>query len=212
MQRLFLGLVFCMGLAVIAFPSFAEMLTPIPQSYSLVNDQIQILTIQQRFELHQKLRELEDHNAVQIILLTVPTTGSEGIEKYSQRVMDAWNPGHNGESTAVLFAIDAKHGSFYFRTGGAITGALPDFTLQKIWQKHLDPHWRKEEFAEGIIESIDAMIGKVWDEQTEPPVWFQTTTLTQRGKMGVGLIGIAILYSLFYLAKAWRSRRKRSKA
>jgi uncharacterized protein len=201
-----------MALAVIAFPSFAEMLTPIPQSYSLVNDQIQILTIQQRFELHQKLRELEDHNAVQIILLTVPTTGSEGIENYSRRVMDAWNPGHNGESTAVLFAIDAKHGTFYFRTGGAITGALPDVTLRKIWQTRMDPHWRKEEFAEGILAAIDAMIAKVWDEQTEPPVWYQNTTLTQRGKIGVSLIGIAILYSLFYLTKAWRSRRKRSKA
>ena len=201
-----------MGLTAIAFPAVAESLTPIPQSYSLVNDQIRILTIQQRFELHHRLRELEDHNAVQIILLIVPTTGSEGIEKYSQRVMDAWNPGHNGESTAVLFAIDAKHGSFYFRTGGAITGALPDITLRKIWKTHLDPHWRKEEFAEGIIESIDAMIARVWDEQTEPPVWYQTTTLTTRGKIGVSLIGIAVLYSLFYLTKAWRSRRERNKA
>jgi uncharacterized membrane protein YgcG len=209
-RKFLLRLAICIGSAIFTIPSFSESLTPIPQSYSLVNDQIQILTIQQRFELHEKLRELEDHNGVQIILLTVPTTGSEGIVNYSQRVMEAWDPGHNGESTAVLFAIDAKHGSAAFRTGGAITGALPDITLRSIWDTHLDPHWRKQEWSEGILESIDAIIAKVWDEQTDPPVWYQTTTLTQRGRMGVSLLGIALLYSLYYLAKAWRVRRRRN--
>lgn len=212
MHRYLRALALCMAVAALALPSPAMPMAPVPESYTLVNDQIGLLTIQQKYDLTRKLSDLENLNGVQIILLIVPGTGSEGIENYSLRVMEAWNPGHNGESTAALFAIDAERGSFSIRTGAAIGGALPDVLVHRIWRTHLDPHWRNEEWFKGIDATIDAMIAAISGEQTDPPVWIKSYFITPRGWAGLGLLGIAILYSVFHLTKAWRSRRGRCKA
>lgn len=179
---------------------------PIPETYSLVNDQIHLLTIEQNYALNDKLSELENHNGTQIILLIVPDTGDEGIDAYSLRVAEAWNPGHNGDSTAVLFAIDAAKGTFYIRTGGAIAGALPDVLVRRIWTQNLEPHWQRQEWFEGIDATIDAMIAVLSKEETAPPDWVITWSLTPRGWAGMGLIALALLYSAFHLMK-WRRAR-----
>ena len=204
-------LLFWLAAPVPAQPGSAQLL-PIPESYSLVNDYNGVLSIEQQYTLGSKLRRLEDHNGTQIILLIVPTTGQEGIEAYSLRVAEAWNPGHNGDSTAVLFAVDAAHGSFYIRTGGAVAGALPDALVRRIWTRNLDPHWRRQEWFEGIDSTIDAMIEVLWKEETESPIWVTTWSVTPRGWAGLSVIGLALLYTGFHLAKWWRCRRRRRTA
>lgn len=72
------------------FPCFANPIVPVSQSYGLVNDHHSVLTIKQKHELTLKLSELENHNGIQIILLIIPDTLSEGIERYSMRVMETW--------------------------------------------------------------------------------------------------------------------------
>lgn len=186
--------------------------TPIPETYSLVNDLIGHLSIEQQYNLGRKLSELENHNGTQIILLIVPTTGEEGIEAYSLRVVEAWQPGHNGESTAVLFAIDASNASFYIRTGPAVAGALPDALVRRIWMKHLDPHWRRGEWFEGIDATIDAMIAVLRKEETAPPQWITFYSLTPRGWAGMSLILLALVYTVFHLTKWLRTRRQGARA
>lgn len=204
-----------LGLAVSFRPHAAaatEQRLHIPETYSLVNDYIGMLTPEQAQALALKLRALENHNATQIILLIVPTTGSEGIDAYSLRVVEAWDPGHNGESTAVLFAIDAAQGRYFIRTGGAIAGALPDVLVRRIATRHLIPHFQRQAWYEGIDATVDAMIEALWKEETAPPDWVTGWRLTPRGWAGIALIALALGYTAFHLMKWWRAARRRQVA
>jgi len=173
----------------------------IPDTYEYVNDEIHLLTLEEEFQLSQKLFNLEKHNEVRVIILISPHIGDEGVKNYSLRVAETWMPECENPLGAVLFVMDVHNGSVYLRTNGAIAGVLPDITVNSIIRNNLDPRWQEREWFKGINESIDAIIDIASKELTEPPRWIQKTTLNTRGWIEICLFGIAILYVLFQLYK-----------
>lgn len=181
----------------------------IPPTYDLVNDYHGVLTIPQQIALKDKLYRLEERNGTQIVLLIVETTAPETTHEYTQRVMEAWDLGHNGESTGVLFVVNASDASFWIGTGGAIQGALPDVMIRRIIAEKIEPHWRRQQWSEGIEAGIDAMISATTSELTRPPVWEMHTRLTPRAWALLGLVIFGLSYSGYYLRKWYRTRKNR---
>ena len=122
---------------------------PLPSMYNLVNDYYGMIppTMQQR--LLGKLRALEKHNGTQIVLMTVPSTGDEGVEAYSLRAFERWDIGNNGQGNGVLFLIDGR-GPYYIRTGGGISGAMPDAWLHRLVRNTIEPRWNSDHYLEAI--------------------------------------------------------------
>jgi len=181
---------------------------PIPDRYNLVNDYQGILTYTETERLHGKMRALEAKNGTQIVLLIVPSVGDMAMIDYAQKVAEKWDIGHNGDGNGVLFLINAQNGSFYFATGPGIAGALPDAKLRQIWEKHLEPHWRKQEWVAGIEETIDAMIAASQAEETKaghPGVFIE---IAHDHLIAIALALVAILY----VAGVWIVRRRKKRA
>lgn len=204
----------CLAVSVFAWvaPGFAAVssdphpLAPIPPTYQLVNDLHGTLTIAQRLALTEKLSRLENQNGTQIVLLIVPNTAPESVEEYAQRVVRAWDIGHHGESTGVLFAINGADGRFFIATGGAVQGALPDGLIRLIITEHIEPHWRQQQWFEGIDAGIDALIMATQTEITKPPVWMFHTRLTERGWGLLVVVLIGLAYAGYYSYKHFRKR------
>ena len=184
---------------------------PIPDRYSLVNDYHGFLTIKQKDDLYEKLRALEKKNGTQIVLLLVPTTGATPICAYAHQAFGKWDVGHNGDGNGVLFLISGGQGRVCIVTGPGIGGALPDIKLRHIYYEHLDPHFRKQEFIEGINETIDALVAATHGEETaaapEPPLVIEVT----RDALIATLFGVAGLGYAGFLGWRWHRRRKTSK-
>ncbi len=189
----------------------AEEPFPIPDGYGLVNDYHRFLTVRQSRALHEKLYALEKKNGTQIVLLIVPTTGDVPIRDYAHQVFAKWNIGNNWDGNGVLFLISGSQGRVYIATGPGIGGALPDIKVQHIYDEHLDPHFRKQEFIEGINETVDALVAATHPEETagaKQPTFAIRVTLDAIIATLLGLVGVA--YIAFF-GWRWHRQRKNSK-
>jgi uncharacterized membrane protein YgcG len=182
---------------------------PIPDGYNLVNDYHGVLTIAQVNILSEKLTRLEKKNGTQIVLMIVPTVGDMPINEYADKVMEKWDPGNHGEGNGLLYLISADPPAFWFATEGGIAGALPDIKLRHIWQDHMDPHFRRQEWFEGINETVDALIAAASGEDTaagnsHPQVIF----ISRDQLIAAALAVIGGLYAAFLLFKKYRSKNQ----
>lgn len=180
---------------------------PIPEQYSLINDYHGLLTQADAERLYAKLLALERKNGTQIVLLIVPGIGDTPLINYAQSVFDKWDIGNNGEGNGVLFLIVARPLQFYFRTGPGISGALPDVKLRHIWEEHLDPHWRRQEWIPGIEATIDALIAASVNEQTRG-FELKYIEITREMQIALGLVLLAIIGAPVLWLMRRRKRRK----
>ena len=183
---------------------------PIPDGYHLVNDFQGVLTLTQVNSLSEKLYRLEKKNGTQIVLLIVPTVGDMPIHEYASKVMEKWNPGNHGDGNGLLFLISARPANFWLATGAGISGALPDIKLRHIWLDHLDPHFKRQEWFEGIDESIDALIAAASGEETPGGTSHAQLIVFTRGQLiAAGLALIGVLYATFLMFKRYRNKNSK---
>ncbi len=178
---------------------------PIPDGYTLVNDFQGVLTLTQVNSLSEKLYRLEKKNGTQIVLLIVPSVGDMPIHEYASKVMEKWNPGNHGDGNGLLFLISARPANFWFATGAGISGAVPDITLRHIWLDHLDPHFKRQEWFEGIDESIDVLIAAASGEETRGGASHARLIVFTRDQfIASGLALLGVLYGAFLVFKRHR--------
>jgi len=203
---------FCMSFAQAeeAKPEASKIPFPIPDNYSLVNDYHGVLSLTQANALAEKLARLEKKNGTQIVLMIVPTTGDIPLGEYAQQVMDKWDPGNHGDGNGLLLLISAEPTTnFWFASGAGIQGALPDVKLRHIWQDHLDPHFRRQEWFEGIDATIDALIAAAGGEETQGGISHPTVIVITRDQSIAAMLAlIGIGYAAFLLFKRYRKRSK----
>lgn len=181
--------------------------TPIPERYDLVNDLAGLLPIAKRYEIREKLRALERSNGTQIVLLVVPSTGREGSEAYSLRVIEQWNPGNNGEGNGVLFLVSGDDKP-WIRTGPGVAGAIPDARVAQIFRA-TEPLIKQEKYPEAIEAVIDELIRAAKPEETSPTRYAYFVRSIRAEYLWAGLLGfIAIVYVGVLV---WRRKRRESR-
>jgi len=173
-MRVLRPLVTLLGACLVAAAAYAadeaqqpEAAFPIPARYSLVNDNLGILLISKALQITDRLQALERSNGTQIVFLSVPAIGGEDLYSYASRVAQKWDIGNNGHGNGVLFLVTQKEGA-YILVGPGIGGAIPDIKVGRIFREIIEPHWRREEFSEGVEQAIDALIAAARGEDTAP--------------------------------------------
>lgn len=186
---------------------------PIPDGYNLVNDYQGVLTLTQVNSLSEKLTRLEKKNGTQIVLMIVPSVGDMPINEYAVKVMEKWNPGNHGDGNGLLYLISSDPPAFWFATGGGVAGALPDIKLRHIWQDHMDLHFKRREWFEGIDETIDALIAAASGEGTTGGTSHAKTVFITRDQLiSAALALIGVLYAAFLIFKHYHNKNPKSGA
>lgn len=183
---------------------------PLPDRYGLIMDFHGMIPATRSERLMQKLQALEARNGTQIVLLTVPSTGKEGVQAYAQRTFERWDIGNNGQGNGVLLLIDGHSGQFYIRTGAGIAGALPDVWLKQMIESVILPRWTPEQFLDAIDGAVDAMIERASGEETRQTTYdydggFELTW-QRLGWSGLAVAGL--LYAAY--AFGWRRLRRQT--
>ena len=180
---------------------------PIPQGYSLVNDFIPMLRIARQAEVARKLQALEKRNGTQIVFLSVPSAGEQGVEAYARQVAAQWNIGNNGQGNGVLFLV--THDGWYIATGAGIAGAIPDVIAARVSREVMLPMWLRGELSQGIELTIDALIKASHHEETSGTAYdysIKHVALTREQRIAMVLAVLALAYGLSVL---WLRRRRR---
>ncbi|GGX21538.1 lipoprotein [Undibacterium macrobrachii] len=201
---------FCLALLLPIFLVFgssnaiAEQI-PVPKLSKRVTDLTQTLTPEQIESLAQKLATLEKTKGSQIAVLIIPSTGEEGIEQFSIRVVDEWKLGRKGTADGVLFLVAKNDKRLRIEVGRGLEGALTDVTSARIIREFVRPAFKQNDFYGGINIGIDKISAVIAGEELPPPAPSQGQTAHFQDNFNIfglhPLVWLGLLVAGFILSK-----------
>jgi uncharacterized membrane protein YgcG len=179
----------------------------IPESHALINDFAGSLSIEQRHKLVKKIRSLVEHNGAQVILVILPSTGSESVREYTWRIVKKWSPTLHPND--ILFVINAENASFFIVTGPAIAGVYPDIKVGRLIRHKIVPYLKEGRWNEGVDLAVDELISAAKEMPADTvPIKVKMYHFNYRSAGIVILAGLGFYYVLFLMFN-WASIRQR---
>lgn len=142
---------------------------PLPELNSRVTDETGTLSDYEIQLLENKLKLLEDSTGSQIVVVMIPSTGSESIEEYSIRLAEQWKIGRKGVDDGIILLIAKNDRKLRIEVGYGFEGALPDAVAARIINEIITPDFRNGDFADGIRAGTDALIRIAYGESFALP-------------------------------------------
>ena len=131
------------------------------KSNRLVNDLCHLLSENQRQGLEQRLVAFDDSTSNQIMLLITPSLGGDAIESFSHKVAQGWGVGSKEHNNGVLIVVKPKtqesDGQVRIEVGYGLEGALPDVFCHSIIYDDMIPHFRENDYYEGILAAVEVI-------------------------------------------------------
>jgi uncharacterized protein len=157
-----LALLVCWG-----FTASADVAVP-PLSGRVV-DQTGTLSSDTIASLTQTLKGLELRKGSQVAVLIVPTTAPETIEQYSIRVAETWKIGRKKIDDGALLVVAKDDHKLRIEVGYGLEGSLTDATASRIISEVITPKFRSGDFAGGISDGVERIIGVIDGEPLPAP-------------------------------------------
>jgi uncharacterized protein len=120
--------------------------------------------------LEQKLAAFEERKGSQVAVLLVQTTAPEAIEPFTLRVAEEWRIGRGGVDDGVVLVVAVDDRRMRFEVGYGLEGAVPDALARRIIAEVMAPKFYEGDYAAGLDEGLDALIGLVDGEPLPVPV------------------------------------------
>jgi uncharacterized protein len=155
---------------LMCWASLALAQVAVPPLVGRVVDQTGTLSSDDIASLNQKLRDFEARKGSQIAVLIVPTTAPEEIEQYSIRVAEAWKIGRKKIDDGAILLVAKNDRKLRIEVGYGLEGALTDVTSKRIIDEIITPKFRSGDFAGGISDGVDRIIGVVNGEPLPAPL------------------------------------------
>ena len=149
--------------------SFADggVFTP-PSVPTLVSDNANVFSNNQRMALTDKLNAFSRESSTQILVYTTTDLQGYDIADFGQRIGEGWGVGQNGFDNGIVIVYkpktDSTSGEVTIQTGYGIEPLIPDATCKRIIEREMIPNFRQGFEYEGIVDAVDACISLVEGE------------------------------------------------
>lgn len=144
-------------------------LVAIPPLTARVTDLTATLSAEQKASLEQRLADLEARQGAQVVVLLLPTTGSETIEQFGIRLLEAWKIGRKGVDDGVLLIVARDDRKLRIEVGYGLEGALNDATAKRIIAETITPLFKAGDLPGGVAAGVDAILKVVGGEALPAP-------------------------------------------
>lgn len=141
----------------------------VPALTAQVVDTTNTLSAAQQTELIEKLASFEQKKGSQIAVLLVSTTLPESIEQYALRVAEKWKIGRTKVDDGAILVVALQDKTLRIEVGYGLEGALTDATSQRIIREIIVPHFRKGDFATGVVAGVDQIMAVIDGEELPEP-------------------------------------------
>lgn len=156
-------------LALLLFGTLAQA-ADVPKLSRHVTDLTGTLSAQQVDQLDARLVDLQKRKGAQVVVLMVASTGDEAMDDYSLAVAEKNKVGRKGIDDGVLMLIAKNDHHVRIEVGYGLEGAIPDAATARIIREYLAPKFRTGDYAGGIGDALDALIGLINGEPLPAPV------------------------------------------
>ena len=133
----------------------------VPYLSGRVVDEAEILSPAARERIAATSKSHEDKTTNQVVVLTVPSIGSESIEEYATRVFEAWKLGQKGKDNGVLVLVVPKDRKMRIEVGYGLEGTLPDVEAARIIRNRLTPKFKAGDFDGGVADGVEAIVAQL---------------------------------------------------
>jgi uncharacterized protein len=144
-------------------------LVAIPDLSERVTDLTQTLSVADKAQIEEKLSAFEKKKGSQIAVLIVPSTKPEEIDQYSIRVIEKWKIGRKKVDDGILILVAKEDHKIRIEIGYGLEGAIPDVTAKRVISEIIAPKFKQGNFAGGISDGVDKLIGLVDGEALPAP-------------------------------------------
>ncbi len=131
-----------------------------------VNDFANILTVEQRQELEQKLAAFEVESSNEIVVTTVVSLDEDTIENFAVELYKEWVIGKQANDNGVLLLIAPNEREVRIEVGYGLEGALPDATSAAIIRERLLPAFRAADYYTGVDGALQDILSATKGEYT----------------------------------------------
>lgn len=131
-----------------------------PQSW--VSDYAGLLTPEQRQQLDQRLRDLEQRTSTQIFVAIFPALPENTyLEDFTIRLFEKWRPGLANEDNGLLLAVFVEDRRLRIEVGYGLEDVLTDAQASRVISQAITPRFREGNYFQGIDDGLDMIIAAV---------------------------------------------------
>ncbi len=161
-----IGIILAVVSAILLCTAFVLFALEVPQLKGRVNDYAGMLSRYTEHQIDDTLRQLEQTDSTQIVVLTIPSLQGENLEAFSIRVAEQWKIGRKGFDNGAILLIAKKERKIRIEVGYGLEGSLTDLVSGQIIRNVIVPQFRAGNIDQGIIEGVQAMVKVVRGEFT----------------------------------------------
>ena len=129
-----------------------------------INDFANILTVDQRQTLEQKITNFERQTQHEISVVTIKSLAGDTIENFAVKLFEEWKIGKDTYDNGVLLLIAMDDRRMRIEVGYGLEPVLTDALSNYIIQNVLKPHFQNAEYYVGISEALDAITKSIAGE------------------------------------------------
>src|SRR3989337_2129827 len=152
--------IFVIFLFLCSFAGAQEL--PVPQRY--VEDRAGIISDIAEKGINGYLQELEQKTGVQLIVLSIDSTGDIPIETYAIELATKWKLGQKGKDNGVLVVVAKNDRAYRIEVGYGLEGILPDGFCGTIGRTYFVPKFQEGQFSEGIYQGVVILVNQIAEE------------------------------------------------
>jgi uncharacterized protein len=181
----------------------AEVIPPKPDRY--FNDYAGVVSRGAADRFNTELAQFERDTSNQVVVAVYRKMESDSdIADYTRRVAQAWGIGQKDRRNGVALFVFVDDRKMFIQVGYGLEGALPDVTAFDITERHIKPHFRKNDYEGGLAEGIDFILKAIRGE-------YRGTGKTNAERSdGAGTAGLLVfLFVLVVFLIAVRASRRR---
>lgn len=149
-----------LSLLIGATDAFAQMkVASIPSASVRVNDNASMLTEDQAAKLDRLFEEYQNQHQTRLVLLTVASTAPEEIDRYTQRVAEAWKIGQPSGAGDVMIVVARSNpsdlGRIRITARPDLRAALNDDSVERIIAEDIAPRFQTLDYYGGLLAGVD---------------------------------------------------------
>lgn len=130
----------------------------VPPLKGRVNDYANIISPVVRAQLEKELKNFEESDSTQMVILTMASLEGEPIEEFSMKVAETWKIGQKGKDNGAILLVAKNDRKTRIEVGRGLEGKLTDLTAGRIVQLVINPQFKRGDFDGGFSSGVRAMI------------------------------------------------------
>jgi len=159
-----LGVLLCMAV----LPPCVAAALEVPTLKGRVNDYGGMLPPEAEARIEALLKDLEEKDSTQVVVLTVPSLDGDSLEDFSMRVAERWKIGRKGLDNGAIMVIARDDRKVRIEVGYGLEGRLTDLTAGRIIRDRIVPEFRAGRFDQGLLNGVVALTEVVRGEYQAP--------------------------------------------